>query len=114
MTEDLKTQVHDFWQANPCGTKFAAAEIGSREFFDSVERHRYQTEWHIPRVVQFEQWRDKDVLEVGCGLGTDGVNFARAGARYTGVDLTERSIELVRRRFAFENLDADLRVGDAE
>lgn len=111
---DLKTRVHDFWQANPCGTKFADAEIGTRRFFDAIERHRYQTEWHIPEVVDFPRWRDSTVLEVGCGLGTDAINFARAGAFYTGVDLTEASIELVRRRFEFEDQTADLRVADAE
>ena len=114
MAEDLKARVHDFWQANPCGAKFAELPVGSREFFAAVEAHRYQTEWHIPEVVQFDKWRDKRVMEIGCGLGTDAVSFARAGAIYTGVDLTERSIELVRRRFAFENLQGDLRVADAE
>jgi ubiquinone/menaquinone biosynthesis C-methylase UbiE len=113
-TEELKTRVHDFWQANPCGTKFSDQEIGTREFFDAVERHRYQTEWHIPQVVDFPRWRDSDVLEIGCGLGTDAISFARRGARYTGIDLTEASIDLVRRRFRFEGFDADLRVADAE
>ena len=98
MNEELKARVHDFWQANPCGAKFADLPVGSREFFQAVEAHRYETEWHIPEVVQFENWRGKEVLEIGCGLGTDAVNFARAGARYTGVDLTERSIELVQTR----------------
>ena len=114
MAEDLKARVHDFWQANPCGAKFARSEIGSREFFAELEQHRYATEWHIPNVVEFERWRDRDVLEVGCGLGTDGVNFARHGARYTGVDLTEASIELVRERFALEGMPAELRTADAE
>lgn len=111
---ELKTQVRDFWQANPCGVKFAKEEIGTREFFDEIERHRYQTEWHIPEVVGFPRWRDKDVLEVGCGVGTDAISFAREGARYTGVDLTDASIELVRSRFAIEGLTAKLRVADAE
>jgi ubiquinone/menaquinone biosynthesis C-methylase UbiE len=114
MSEDLKVRVHDFWQANPCGAKFAEMQIGSREFFAAVEQHRYETEWHIPEVVQFERWQDKRVLEIGCGLGTDAINFARAGAHYTGVDLTERSIELVQRRFAFENLQGNLQTADAE
>jgi ubiquinone/menaquinone biosynthesis C-methylase UbiE len=113
-TEDLKTRVRDFWQVNPCGTKFASAEIGTREFFDQVERHRYETEWHIPEVVEFDRWRGQRVLEVGCGLGTDAVNFARAGAIYTGVDLTESSIALVRKRFEIEGKDAELKVADAE
>jgi ubiquinone/menaquinone biosynthesis C-methylase UbiE len=114
MAEDLKTRVHDFWQANPCGTKFAQGEIGTRDFFDAVERHRYQTESHIREVIGFDRWRGRDVLEVGCGLGTDAINFARAGARYTGIDLTEASIELVRRRFMIEGLNANLKVADAE
>lgn len=113
-TEELKTRVHDFWEANPCGTRFAEGEIGTREFFNALERHRYQTEWHIPSVVNFPRWRDSDVLEVGCGLGTDAINFARRGARYTGVDLTAASVELVRRRFELEGLTANLRVADAE
>jgi hypothetical protein len=58
MSEELKARVHDFWQANPCGAKFADLQIGSREFFAAVEKHRYETEWHIPEVVQFEGWRD--------------------------------------------------------
>ena len=114
MAEDLKARVHDFWQANPCGAKFTRSAIGSREFFAEVEQHRYATEWHIPTVVGFERFRDRDVLEVGCGLGTDAVNFARHGARYTGVDLTEASIELVRGRFGLEGLTAELRTADAE
>jgi ubiquinone/menaquinone biosynthesis C-methylase UbiE len=114
MSEELKARVHDFWQANPCGAKFAGLPMGSREFFLAVERHRYETEWHIPEVVRFDRWRDKQVLEIGCGLGTDAINFARAGAHYTGVDLTERSIELVERRFAYESLSATLRTADAE
>ena len=114
MQTDLKTRVHDFWQANPCGTRFSQEEIGTRRFFDTIERHRYQTEWHIPQVVDFPRWRDREVLEVGCGLGTDGISFAREGAHYTGVDLTEASIELVQRRFDLENLSANLRTADAE
>jgi len=114
LAEDLKTRVHDFWQANPCGAKFARSEIGTRGFFEELERHRYETEWHIPEVVGFERWRDRDVLEIGCGLATDAVRFARAGANYTGIDLTEGSIALARRRFDLEGLTGDLRVADAE
>jgi ubiquinone/menaquinone biosynthesis C-methylase UbiE len=114
MAEDLKRRVHDFWQANPCGAKFTDAEVGSREFFDAVERYRYATESHIPDVVRFDRWKDRDVLEIGCGLGTDGINFARQGANYTGIDLTERAIELVRTRFGYEGFEAQLRVADAE
>lgn len=113
-TEDLKSQVRAFWNEHPCGSKFAREEIGTAQFFRAIEEHRYATEWHIPEMVDFPRWRGAAVLEVGCGMGTDGVQFARAGARYTGIDLTPRSIEIVRGRFALENLPGNLQVADAE
>ncbi len=112
--EDLKGKVREFWNENPCGTKFAQAEIGSVEFFAAIEKHRYETEWHIPEMAQFPTWHGKKVLEVGCGLGTDAVEFARAGAHYTGIDLTPKSIELVQKRFQQQNLTGNFQVADAE
>ncbi len=111
---DLKTQVREFWNAHPCGSKFAQEEVGSAEFFAAIEQHRYATEWHIPQVVDFPRWRGAQVLEVGCGLGTDAVQFARAGAQYTGIDLTPRSIEMVRHRFIMQGLTGEFQVADAE
>ncbi|MCS6885919.1 MAG: class I SAM-dependent methyltransferase [Acidobacteriota bacterium] len=110
----LKAQIRDFWNANPCGSKFTTEEVGSAEFFRRIEEHRYSTEWHIPEVVGFQRWRGKQVLEVGCGLGTDGVNFARAGADYTGVDLTPRAVELTAKRFELEGLAGRVLLADAE
>ncbi|MBK7993350.1 MAG: class I SAM-dependent methyltransferase [Blastocatellia bacterium] len=112
--EELKQKVREFWNENPCGTKFAQAEIGTVEFFNAIEKHRYETEWHILEMANFPAWKGKTVLEVGCGLGTDAVQFARAGAIYTGVDLTPRSIELVGKRFQQQNLTGNFQVADAE
>ena len=111
---DLKERVRAFWQEHPCGTKFADAEVGSRRFFEAVEEHRYRTEWHIPEAAGFDKTRGLRVLEIGCGLGTDGARFARAGALYTGVDLTEAAVGLARRRFELEGLPGEFRVADAE
>lgn len=110
----LKEQVRAFWQEHPCGTKFADAQPGSRRFYELVEEHRYTKEWHIPTAAGFAETKDLDVLEIGCGLGTDGAQFAKAGARYTGIDLTEAAIDLARRRFEISNLPGTFRVADAE
>ena len=112
--EQLKERVRAFWQAHPCGTKFSDAEFGTREFFASLEAHRYEKEWHIPEAAQFANARGLRVLEIGCGLGTDGAQFARAGADYTGVDLTEAAIELARKRFELFGLQGEFRIADAE
>src|SRR5436190_11734190 len=91
---ELKERVRAFWQTHPCGTKFSDAEIGTCEFFERVEAHRFEKEWHIPEAADFSSTRGLRVLEIGCGLGTDGAQFAKAGADYTGVDLTEAAIDL--------------------
>ncbi|HEX6715860.1 MAG TPA: class I SAM-dependent methyltransferase [Pyrinomonadaceae bacterium] len=110
----LKERVRAFWQANPCGTKFADAPPGSRRFYELVEEHRYKKEWHIAAAAGFAQTKNLNVLEVGCGLGTDGAQFAKAGANYTGIDLTDAAVELARRRFELFDLPGTFRVSDAE
>jgi SAM-dependent methyltransferase len=113
-SRSLKERVRDFWQAHPCGTKFTDAPTGSRLFFERVEAHRYAKEWHIPAAADFASARGLRVLEIGCGLGTDGAQFARAGASYTGVDLTEAAVSLARRNFELQNLTGEFRTADAE
>ena len=100
-----------FWNEHQPGLRFADAPIGTPEFFALVERQRYALEPHIPELVRFERWQGRDVLEVGCGIGTDGARFARAGARYTGVDPTATALELARQRFELEGLDGRLLSG---
>jgi SAM-dependent methyltransferase len=111
---NLKDRVRAFWQANPCGVKFADAEPGTRLFYERVEEHRYGKEWHIPAAADFAGARGLRVLEIGCGLGTDGAQFVRAGADYTGVDLTLAAVELARRRFELFELPGKFQVADAE
>ena len=114
MAQATKEAVRAHWEADPCGSKLAVAEPGSREFFDQVEAERYRLEPFIPSFAEFESWRGKKVLEVGVGLGTDFVRFARAGAEATGIDLTEAAAGLVRRRLELEGLEAEVLAADAE
>ena len=111
---NLKERVRAFWQANPCGMKFAEAEPGTRRFYELVEAHRYASEWHIPIAADFVSASGSKVLEIGCGLGTDGAQFAKAGADYTGVDLTEAAVELARKRFELFDLSGQFQTADAE
>ena len=113
-TVDTKEQVRSFWSRTPCGSWDATAPEGTREYFDQIEARRYELEPFIDRFAQFASARGQSVLEVGVGLGTDHVRFARAGADLHGVDLTDRGIELVRQRLKLEGLSSDLRTADAE
>jgi len=111
---ELKERVRQFWQEHPCGTKFADASPGSRRFYELVEEHRYTKEWHIPAAAGFASTKGLRVLEIGCGLGTDGAQFAQAGADYTGIDLTDAAIELAQKRFELFNLSGTFQTDDAE
>jgi 2-polyprenyl-3-methyl-5-hydroxy-6-metoxy-1,4-benzoquinol methylase len=88
--------------------------VGSREYFDEVEQRKHFVEPHIPEFAQFDRWAGKRVLEVGCGIGTAAVNFARAGADYTGIELSEASLELTRKRFDVYGLKGKLLLCNAE
>lgn len=114
MTATLKDRVREYWQVAPCGSSTVDAEPNTPEFFAGVEQRRYELEPFIPGFAEFGRWQGKKVLEVGVGLGTDFVQFARGGALLSGIDLTEASIDAVRRRLALEGLEAELRVADAE
>jgi 2-polyprenyl-3-methyl-5-hydroxy-6-metoxy-1,4-benzoquinol methylase len=108
--------VRDYWNRRPCNIRHSTQPVGSRAYFDEVEARKYFVEPHIPGFAEFERWRGKRVLEIGCGIGTDTVNFARHGARVTCVDLSEKSLEIAQQRVKLYGLDAQVRFysGDAE
>jgi SAM-dependent methyltransferase len=107
-------KIKEYWNRQPCNIKHSNKEFLTKEYFNEIEKRKYFVESHIPYFAQFEKWRGKKVLEIGCGIGTDAVNFARNGAEYTGVELSEASLEITKKRFkifglegSFFNLDAE-------
>lgn len=106
--------VREFWKSEACGSQFVQHFIDDQDFFAQYRQFRYHTEWHLPSFARFDTARDKSVLEIGCGNGADGVMFAKHGARYTGVDLTEAAVEATARHFAVMGLTGEFRVENAE
>jgi 2-polyprenyl-3-methyl-5-hydroxy-6-metoxy-1,4-benzoquinol methylase len=109
-------RVKEYWNARPCNIRHSTAPVGSRQYFDEVEARKYFVEGHIPGFAEFERWSGKRVLEIGCGIGTDTVNFARHGAQVSSVDLSDKSLELARQRVQVYGLEKHVKffAGNAE
>jgi len=109
-------EVRAYWDRRPCNLRHSPLPVGERAYFDEVERRKYLVEPHIPRFVDFPAWRGRRVLEIGCGIGTDTIQLARAGARVTAVDLSPRSLAIARRRAEVYGLAShiDFHEADAE
>jgi len=108
--------VRVYWNNRPCNIRHSTKPVGTREYFDEVESRKYLVEPHIVSFADFPHWNGRRVLEIGCGIGTTTISFARAGADVTAVDLSAESVELTRRRATVFGLDGrvHLYVGDAE
>lgn len=109
--------VHDvkqYWDRRPCNVRHSPKPVGTREYFDEVEQRKYSVEPHIPAFADFGRWRGRDVLEIGCGIGTDSVNFVRNGADLTIVELSSESMAITRKRLELERFRATLVNGNAE
>lgn len=106
----LKEEVRDFWNADPCGSRY----LGDRADFEAHARTRYQLEPYIHEFAGFARSAGKRVLEVGVGMGADYLEWLKAGALATGVDLSSTSLEQAKLRCELAGYAPDLRVSDAE
>lgn len=107
-------EVKKFWDDRPCNVKHSSKEIGTKEYFLEVERKKFKAEPHILKFTFFPSCEGKKVLEIGCGLATVGANFALHGADYTGVELSEESLSLARKRFEVFDQTGKFYCGNAE
>jgi SAM-dependent methyltransferase len=106
--------VRDYWNRHIHDLAITRHPVGSPGFFADLDRYHFEKLHHLPRLIGFDGYRGKRVLEVGCGAGTDLVRFAKGGAIVTGVDLSSAAIELARTNFSQQGLSADLREADGE
>ncbi len=108
-----KSAVHEHWDAASCGERYLVGPDDVARFEAQADA-RYRLEPFIFEFARFHEGRGRRGLEIGVGLGADFVQWLRAGARMTGVDLTARAVEQTRRRASIYGFTPDLHVADAE
>lgn len=111
---NIKGKVQEFWQNSPCDSWFTNEPRGTVAFYQSLDKHRYRVHRRLQAAVGFERTRGLRVLEIGCGCGSEAERFARAGAHYTAIDLTDAALGITRQRFQLASLQGQFVQGDAE
>lgn len=106
--------ITDFWNRQPCNINHSKKDFLSKEYFDEIEKKRYFAEKHIPIFAEFDKYNGKKILELGCGIGTDSINFAKHGSNITVIDMSEKSLEICKKRFDVFHLNARFIHGNIE
>lgn len=114
MSGNTIDDVHDYWNSRPCNIRHSSKSQESVEFFDEVAIKKFKAEPHKLEFLSLEKWKGKNILELGCGLGTDAIQFAKAGANVVCVDLTENSLNMCKKNFELHGLVGEFFLGNIE
>src|SRR5437870_491198 len=107
-------RVREYWNRHIHDLEITKHPVGSRGFFDDLDQYHFEKLHHLLRLVNFEGYRGRRVLEVGCGAGVDLARFAKGGALVVGVDLASSAIDLARANFSQQGLTGEFRVENGE
>jgi SAM-dependent methyltransferase len=103
-TQGRAREVRDYWNSRIHDLEMTDKPPGSKAFFQELDDYRFDKLAYLPKVIDFSAYRGQQLVEVGCGIGTDLVRFARGGAITTGIDLSETALRLARRNFEVHGL----------
>jgi ubiquinone/menaquinone biosynthesis C-methylase UbiE len=124
-TSEPQTASQKWWEKNPMTYDWRGTltlEVASREWFEEIDRRFLASAYYaraidgtpFGRFLKREVVGGKAVLEVGCGMGTHAAMIAQAGANLTAIDITERAVAIVKRRFEIFGLAGQIKQADCE
>ena len=92
-----------YWNKQPCNIKHSKKKFLSKDYFKEISKKRYFVESHIKEFADFKKYKNKNVLEIGFGIGTDAIEFLKYGANYYGIELSDRSFDITKKRIQLFN-----------
>ncbi|MCL5038019.1 MAG: class I SAM-dependent methyltransferase [Chloroflexi bacterium] len=114
--EEWKIETQKQWGNDPCCAVYAEGEEpGTVPFYDRVRKFRYTdyAPW-MHEAIGFDRYNGKKLLEIGCGMGIDLMEFAKGGAAVTGIDLTREPLEIAGKGFESHSLKGEFHRMDSE
>ncbi len=122
---DAQQRNREWWESNPMTydwEKTLQIGPGTLGWYDEIDRRFLESAYYAKgkdgrpfgRFLKPAFVAGKQVLEIGCGMGTHAEMLIRNGAYLTAVDQTTLAVESVRRRVDLKELDAEVLQQDAE
>lgn len=110
-----KQIIRNYWETRLPQRWYSNKEYGTKEYWDEISDKRYNLYYpFFKKIMGFNDFRGKKLLEIGIGVGTDILEYAKGGAIVTGVDLTQSAVDTVTERFKLYRMEGVFKIGDAE
>jgi SAM-dependent methyltransferase len=131
--KNVKAEIRDWWASCPMtygqlhgqavyeteDGRTEAIDFGSRAFFQKVDAtfyawtERLHNGCYFGKIFPYKDYVGKNVLEIGCGMGTMAMNWAHHGSRVTAIDLNPVSVAQTTQRFQLYGLNGTIMEMDA-
>jgi SAM-dependent methyltransferase len=105
--------VYDYWNTHTLGLQYVrdpGLQVGSPEFFEHIRpwMNPYKFPWIMDRIErEAKLLTGKHLLEIGCGIGYDSLEFLKRGIKVTATDLTPTAVKLTQRHFEIAGVQSE-------
>ena len=109
--------VQNYWKGENVPQQWYSQKVPfTLQWFNDLAKKRYKTYYsYLLKDAEFEYHSGEKVLEIGVGIGTDLVQYAKYGAKVYGVDLGQDQVDYTKLNFDINNLEyQEIKQGSAE
>lgn len=114
-----------WWESNPMRydvTEAISHKEFSKEFYEEIDKRFFGSvnqfmpwkETPFDSLIDYESLREKDVLEVGVGNGSNAQLLAQSTRSFTGIDITNYAVKSTKHRLRLVGVDEDVIQMNAE
>ena len=107
-------RIQKYWNERIHDLEMTSHEPGTPEFFADLDEYRFDKLRYLPKLVDFFGHQGRRLLEVGCGIGTDLVRFAKGGAHAVGVDFSSTALDLAQKNADSSAVSVELHLANGE